>query len=240
MSSFLAQLLDTLGLAPPAGPGAAPGRVESDLLLALGFLTIPAVLGRAGRRRPAPPRTVLVWAGLWAVLCGVSHLADALSCLTPLGGTAAVVKVAAAAASWVALVGVLRSLPRGVSAAESAAREADLERLRVLEAAVTASGDGVMVSEAPHGSEPGPRIVYANPAFEQMTGYLASEAVGQSPSILHDSVPRDDPGRPAEHRAGPGRGAQPPQGRDAGVGRVARRPGPRRGRPVHPLGGGPA
>ncbi|WP_315975099.1 PAS domain-containing protein [Microvirga yunnanensis] len=31
---------------------------------------------------------------------------------------------------------------------------------------------------------PGPIIVYANPAFEQMTGWTAREVIGQTPSIL--------------------------------------------------------
>lgn len=33
-------------------------------------------------------------------------------------------------------------------------------------------------------SHPGPTILYVNAAFEQMTGYLSSELVGQSPRLL--------------------------------------------------------
>ena len=54
----------------------------------------------------------------------------------------------------------------------------------LLKAAVTASRDGVMIAEIDPTGETGPRIVYANPAFERMTGYSAEEAVGLSPSIL--------------------------------------------------------
>ena len=41
-------------------------------------------------------------------------------------------------------------------------------------------GDGVMIAEIDPTGASGPRIVYANPAFERMTGYSAEEAVGLS------------------------------------------------------------
>ena len=66
--------------------------------------------------------------------------------------------------------------------------EEDLERLRLLATAVTASGDGVMIAEIGTGSNPRLRIVFANPAFEGMTGYSCDEAVGLSPSVLADEA----------------------------------------------------
>ena len=194
MAHLFAQFLDSLGPAAMAGPGApdVAVRVGSDLLLAGAFLALPVVFRRTRRRKPASSRSLSRRCGAWAALCGVVYLADALALLTPLAGTAGVVKVAAAVGSWVALLGVIRALPRGPSAVEEAARDADLERLRLLEAAVTASADGVMIAETARGAAEGTaKILYANPAFERLTGYLASEAVGQSPSILHDSRPTD-------------------------------------------------
>jgi two-component system cell cycle sensor histidine kinase/response regulator CckA len=67
-------------------------------------------------------------------------------------------------------------------------RKEDLERLRLLAAAVTASGDGVMIAEIDRGENPRLRIVFANPAFEGMTGYTCDEAVGLSPSVLADEA----------------------------------------------------
>ena len=67
-------------------------------------------------------------------------------------------------------------------------RKEDLERLRLLAAAVTASGDGVMIAEIDRGENPCLRIVFANPAFEGMTGYTCDEAVGLSPSVLADEA----------------------------------------------------
>jgi diguanylate cyclase (GGDEF)-like protein/PAS domain S-box-containing protein len=47
------------------------------------------------------------------------------------------------------------------------------------------TGDAVLIAEAQRGAESGPTIVYANPAFEQQTGFSAAEILGQSPQILH-------------------------------------------------------
>src|SRR5208283_1379422 len=54
----------------------------------------------------------------------------------------------------------------------------------VLGAAVDRLNDIVMVTEGTPVEEPGPRIVFVNPAFERMTGYAADEVVGRSPRFL--------------------------------------------------------
>lgn len=58
------------------------------------------------------------------------------------------------------------------------------ERLRLFEKVVTGIRDVVMITEAEPTAEPGPRIVYVNPAFTEMTGYKAEEAIGRSPRFL--------------------------------------------------------
>lgn len=45
--------------------------------------------------------------------------------------------------------------------------------------------DVVMVTDARPQDAGGPRIVYVNPAFEQLMGYPAAEILGQSPQILN-------------------------------------------------------
>ncbi len=44
--------------------------------------------------------------------------------------------------------------------------------------------DAIVVCEAEPIEEPGPRILYVNPAFTAMTGYSASEVLGRSPRFL--------------------------------------------------------
>ncbi len=56
--------------------------------------------------------------------------------------------------------------------------------LRTLKRAVERSTDAILITEAEPVDEPGPRILYVNPAFEQMTGYLAEEVLGKTRRIL--------------------------------------------------------
>jgi len=110
-----------------------------------------------------------------------------------------------------AALALLRRLPSDLAAVERRIRGEDLERLRLLEAAVTASGDGVMIAEATPEDDPGPRIAFANPAFAQMMGYSAEETLGLSPSVFchtdsavrrfGDGPPVPDPEVDAEQEA---------------------------------------
>jgi PAS domain S-box-containing protein len=54
----------------------------------------------------------------------------------------------------------------------------------VLGAALERLNDCVIVTEARPIEEPGPRILFVNPAFEKTTGYSAEEALGRSPRFL--------------------------------------------------------
>ncbi|WP_447556294.1 putative bifunctional diguanylate cyclase/phosphodiesterase [Vreelandella sp. EE22] len=59
-----------------------------------------------------------------------------------------------------------------------------LERLRLLESVVVNAKDAILITEAEPIDDPGPRIVYCNPAFLSTTGYTSSEVIGQTPRIL--------------------------------------------------------
>ncbi|MBE9184411.1 PAS domain S-box protein [Microcoleus sp. LEGE 07076] len=63
-------------------------------------------------------------------------------------------------------------------------RKARELQLRLLESAVTTTNDAVLITEAEPIREPGPRIVYVNPAFTRMTGYTLEEVLGKTPRIL--------------------------------------------------------
>lgn len=68
-------------------------------------------------------------------------------------------------------------------AAAAALRDETRQQLRLIRAAIEHVNDMVIITE-PEIDLPGPRIVYANPAFERVTGYRAEEMVGQTPRIL--------------------------------------------------------
>ncbi|SDM55707.1 PAS domain S-box-containing protein [Methylobacterium phyllostachyos] len=55
--------------------------------------------------------------------------------------------------------------------------------LRLLRAAVEAAGEAILITTADL-DEPGPVIVYANPAFSRLSGYGFDEVVGHSPRFL--------------------------------------------------------
>ncbi|MEG4202435.1 PAS domain S-box protein [Microcoleus sp. Pol7_A1] len=63
-------------------------------------------------------------------------------------------------------------------------RKARELQLRLLESAVTTTNDAVLITEAEPINEPGPRILYVNPAFTRMTGYTLEEVVGKTPRFL--------------------------------------------------------
>lgn len=79
------------------------------------------------------------------------------------------------------LSGVPHTLSILVNVTEARARE---ERLRLLESVVVNMDDAILITEAEPIDEPGPRIIYVNAAFEEMTGYGVEEVVGRSPRLL--------------------------------------------------------
>src|ERR1019366_4700298 len=63
------------------------------------------------------------------------------------------------------------------------------ESLRLLSSAVEQAQESIMIVEAKPDA-PSPTIFFVNPAFTQMTGYPAEEAIGKTPGILQG--PRTD------------------------------------------------
>ncbi|MBI2725612.1 MAG: EAL domain-containing protein [Polaromonas sp.] len=58
------------------------------------------------------------------------------------------------------------------------------EQLLLLETSISRLNDIVIITEAGPASEPGPRIVFVNDAFERHTGYSREEALGKTPRLL--------------------------------------------------------
>jgi two-component system sensor histidine kinase/response regulator len=58
------------------------------------------------------------------------------------------------------------------------------ERLRLLESVVVNANDAVLITDAEPLDDPGPKVIYVNEAFTQMTGYLPEDIIGRTPRIL--------------------------------------------------------
>lgn len=71
-----------------------------------------------------------------------------------------------------------------VSARDVTQRKQSERELRLFQQAVEQAEDSILITEAAPLDDPGPRIEYVNPAFEEMTGYEAEEICGRTPRIL--------------------------------------------------------
>ncbi|MGQ4650266.1 PAS domain S-box protein [Lyngbya aestuarii] len=67
-------------------------------------------------------------------------------------------------------------------------RKQSQERLRLLESAFFSANDGILITEVEPLDEPGPKVVYVNQGFTQMTGYLPEEVIGKMPRILEENA----------------------------------------------------
>ena len=66
------------------------------------------------------------------------------------------------------------------SAKNSMSIDVDVE---LLASAVDSVKDSIIITDTQL-DEPGPRIIYVNPAFTEMTGYTAQDVIGKSPRFL--------------------------------------------------------
>lgn len=57
-------------------------------------------------------------------------------------------------------------------------------RLKLLETVILQTKDSIVISEADFNKNKLPKIIYVNPAFSTITGYKASEVIGESPDLL--------------------------------------------------------
>ncbi|MBD1911740.1 MULTISPECIES: PAS domain-containing sensor histidine kinase [unclassified Leptolyngbya] len=82
--------------------------------------------------------------------------------------------------------------------ANSPEQQLQEERLRLLESVVVHANDSILITEAEPLESPGPRILYVNPAFTRITGYLPEEVLGKTPRLLQG--PNTDPATVARLR----------------------------------------
>lgn len=62
----------------------------------------------------------------------------------------------------------------------------NMRHLKLLESVIVNTKDSILITEAEPFDEPGPRILFVNPAFEKMTGYTSEEVIGLTPRLLQN------------------------------------------------------
>jgi two-component system sensor kinase FixL len=80
----------------------------ADVLTGLAFLAL-AALALTQARRKLPGQTAALWAlGLFALICGIAHFAEAMAWVTPVSLYAAALKLITVVAAWAAVVALVR------------------------------------------------------------------------------------------------------------------------------------
>jgi PAS domain S-box-containing protein len=165
-----------------ATDGALGGFAAPALRVGLGLacLLTPVLVWGRSRWWARQARTAVRAALLFAAFCGLL----AVGSWYPLGW---------AAGEPAELLGLLVVTALALAAVVHADRsyrpkgdpgwQLHLDRLRVLDTALNVSKDGVLLTKFDPKAV-GLQIVYANPAFEELTGYGTEEAIGRSPSML--------------------------------------------------------
>ncbi len=158
------------------------GCPTTRVLLACACLAPLVLIWMQSRQRSRPTRRLSRAVAGFATACALGAIA---------------VWPANPAAQWVLLGSVALLAAVGLSVARLNSQDRDLgwkchlDRLRMLDSALNASRDGVLVTVADPDTV-GLQIVYANPAFEELTGYGTDEAIGRSPSMLYSQSPPAD------------------------------------------------
>lgn len=63
-------------------------------------------------------------------------------------------------------------------------KEKAFSELKLMESVITHTSDAIIITEAEPLDFPGPKIIFVNDAFTQMTGYTKEEVIGKTPRIL--------------------------------------------------------
>ena len=63
-------------------------------------------------------------------------------------------------------------------------REKAISELKLMESVIKNTSDAIIITEAEPFDLPGPRIIFVNEAFTEMTGYSKEEVIGKTPRIL--------------------------------------------------------
>jgi len=145
MWDFWSHLFDSSGFPPRWKCGAWTSshgwlHILSDLGVWSAYFAIPLVLGYfAARRRGLPFRAVLLLFVAFIILCGLTHLMEAVIFWWPAYRLAGVLKLLTAVVSWVTVFALLRVTPQVMAFRSPAELEAEIARRKQAEELIQAS-----------------------------------------------------------------------------------------------------
>lgn len=198
--------------------------IVSDTLIWLAYLAIPAVLVYFLRKRRDLPFPKIMWLfGAFIVVCGTSHLIEAIIFWMPVYRLAGLVKLATAIVSWVTVIALIPIIPQALLMRtpkklehEVLARTAELteanatlqrevqERMRVkqeireqrewLQVILSSIGEGIIATDARG------QIIFLNSVAESLTGFSAVDAVGKPLREVFQTrgIPSEGTSRPSD------------------------------------------
>ncbi|MBL9093465.1 MAG: response regulator [Planctomycetaceae bacterium] len=196
--------------------------IASDLAIWSAYFTIPLILVYfAARKRDLPFKKVFLLFGAFILLCGTTHLMEAVIFWKPYYRLAGLIKLATAVVSWATVFALIPNVPRVLSMrspdslerevrqrttelhqANEALRSEIRERRRIEQSlreqqeryrvTLSSIGDGVIAADA-HG-----RVTFMNACAEQLTGWTGEEAEGRECEEIFRIVNEAD-GRPLEN-----------------------------------------
>jgi diguanylate cyclase (GGDEF)-like protein/PAS domain S-box-containing protein len=178
-------------IVPPGGRAGALVRMGAALAGGEAFATVDAdghytYLNEAAERLLGADGRALLGRRLWSSFQKTVRLRveEAFRAACERAGELAVEELDARLARWLEVRGFAFAGGMALHLADVTERRRVQEQLRLLEGSISRLNDIVIITEAGPFSEPGPRIVFVNEAFERRTGYTREEVIGRSPRFL--------------------------------------------------------
>src|SRR5262249_40818806 len=160
--------------------------IVSDLGVWSAYVAIPAVLGYVLlRRKDLRFRPILVLFGVFILVCGATHLMEALLFWWPAYRLAGAIKLLAAIVSWGAVLALVPSTPKALALDGPTDLELEVQERKGAEARLLQSEERfrALVEGTTDYSifmlDPKGTVVSWNAGAERSSGYRAHEIIGQ-------------------------------------------------------------
>ncbi len=103
--------------------------ISSDLAIWMAYFAIPVILIWFIQRKPDVPFLPIFWLfGAFIILCGSTHLIDAIIFWWPNYRISALIRFVTAAVSWITVIVLIKDLPKALNLKSASALEAEIAK----------------------------------------------------------------------------------------------------------------